>query len=267
MSITGHRAPPAGPENASQHQAERRGLRRSAWLFRLFLSEQTDPERFYAGVAQDTARQLESYSDLRGRTVLDIGGGPGHFTAEFRARGASCLLIEPDRTELLARGAAPRQAVLGDGLRLPVRDGAADICFSSNVLEHVPEPLRFIDEMVRVTRPGGLIYLAFTNWYSPWGGHELSPWHFLGAGLAERRYTRRQGRPPKNRPGAGLFPLHIGPTLRALRKRTDTEILDALPRYYPRWSRPVLHVPALREVATWNLLVVLRRLSSQDRSA
>jgi SAM-dependent methyltransferase len=261
MSITGHRAPPPGPVEASPAAAGQghRGLRRSARLFRLFLSEQTDPERFYSGLAEDTMRQIEGYVELRERTVLDVGGGPGHFTAAFAGRGASCALIEPDRAELLAGGEAPRSAVLGDGLALPVRDGAVDICFSSNVLEHVPDPLRFVDEMVRVTRPGGLVYVSFTNWYSPWGGHELSPWHYLGSGRAERRYTRRHGRLPKNRPGAGLFPLHIGPTLRALRARTDAEILDALPRYYPRWSRPVLRVRGLREVATWNLLVVLRK--------
>jgi SAM-dependent methyltransferase len=274
MSITGHKAPPVGPERGQRQAGQRRnrrpgesgedrGLRRSARLFRLFLSEQTDPERFYSGLAQDTMRQIEGYVDLRGRTVLDVGGGPGHFTAAFSGRGASCALVEPDRTELLAGGEAPQSAVLGDGLALPVRAGAVDICFSSNVLEHVPDPLRFIDEMVRVTRPGGLIYVSFTNWYSPWGGHELSPWHYLGAGRAERRYTRRHGRPPKNRPGAGLFPLHIGPTLRALRARTDAEILDALPRYYPPWCRPVLRLRGIREVATWNLLVVMRRGNSQ----
>lgn len=266
MNITGHLAPPSGPETASPHAAGPRGLRRSAWLFRLFLSEQTDPERFYAGVAADSVRQIEGYGDLRGRTVLDIGGGPGHFTAAFRARGAACVLIEPDRAELLAGGGTPRQAVLGDGLRLPVRDGAADVCFSSNVLEHVPEPMRLVDEMVRATRPGGLIYVSFTNWYSPWGGHELSPWHYLGAGLAERRYTRRHGGPPKNRPGTLLFPLHIGPTLRALRSHPDAEVLDALPRYYPPWSRPVLRVPGLREVVAWNLLVLLRRRGYPDGS-
>jgi SAM-dependent methyltransferase len=144
-------------------------------------------------------------------------------------------------------------------MRLPARDGAADICFSSNVLEHVPDPLLMISEMIRVTRPGGLVYAAFTNWYSPWGGHELSPWHYLGASAAERRYVRRNGHPPKNQPGRGLFPVHIGPVLRAIRSRDDVDLLEALPRYYPRWCRPVLAVPGLREVATWNLLLIMRR--------
>jgi SAM-dependent methyltransferase len=144
-------------------------------------------------------------------------------------------------------------------MQLPVADRAVDVCFASNVLEHVPDPARMLTEMVRVTRPGGLIYLAFTNWYSPWGGHELSPWHYLGTRYAERRYVRRMHRLPKNIPGTGLFPVHVGRTLRQVRSRRDVVILDALPRYYPRWSRLELRVPGLREVATWNLLLVLRR--------
>ena len=35
--------------------------------------------------------------------------------------------------------------------------------------------------------------------------------------------------------------------------------LDAFPRYYPRWCRPLVRVPGLREVATWNLALVLER--------
>lgn len=228
-------------------------------MFQLFLSEQTDPDRFYAGVAEDAVRQVAAYTAVGGRTVLDVGGGPGHFTRAFRARGAACYLFEPDRAAVCGRGEAPRGAVIADGFRLPVRDAGADICFSSNVLEHVPDAAAFVGEMVRVTRPGGLIYLSFTNWYSPWGGHEMSPWHYLGAGFAERRYVRRHHRLPKNRCGTDLFPLHIGPTMRMLRSRGDLEILDALPRYYPRWCRAVLRVPGVREIATWNLLVVMRR--------
>jgi hypothetical protein len=41
-------------------------------------------------------------------------------------------------------------------------------------------------------------------------------------------------------------------------------VLAAQPRYYPRWSRFVLTVPGLREVVTWNLLLVLRRVPTQS---
>ena len=36
-------------------------------------------------------------------------------------------------------------------------------------------------------------------------------------------------------------------------------LIDAVPRYLPGWTRPLRRVPGLREVLTWNLLLVLRR--------
>ena len=243
--------PEAGPR--------RRGLARSVHLFRLFLHEQSDPGLFYSSLASDTVSQVAEYAEIAGKTVVDIGGGAGYFTAEFRARGADCYLFEPDPAELFSDGGTPDGAVLADGYWLPVRDGGADICFSSNVLEHVADPVGLIGEMVRVTRPGGLVYLSFTNWFSPWGGHEMSPWHYLGARFAERHYHKRHGREPKHKIGATLFPLHVGPTLRLVRSLRGVEIVDALPRYYPRWCRAVVRIPLVREVLTWNLLLVLRR--------
>jgi SAM-dependent methyltransferase len=232
------------------------GLRRSVRLFRLFLAEQSDPEAFYASLAEDAVGQVASHTDLAGRTVVDVGGGGGWFTAAFRARGAHCYLFEPDRAELGLRAGA----VLADGYWLPVRDGGADVTFSSNVLEHVPDPMGLIEEMLRVTRPGGLVYLSYCNWYSPWGGHEMSPWHYLGAGYARRRYLRRRGRLPKHECGVNLFPVHIGPVLRALRARADVSIVSARPRYYPPWCRLLVRLPGLREVATWNLMLIMRRV-------
>lgn len=234
-------------------------MRRTIGLFRLFLAEQSDPEKFYTALAADSVGQAAEFTPLAGRVVVDVGGGPGHFTREFQSRGASCVLVEPDSAELHARGDPPPGAVRGDGMRLPVADSAADLCFSSNVLEHVRAPLAMLDEMIRITRPGGVVYLAFTNWYSPWGGHEMSPWHYLGARYAERRYTRRMGKRPKHQVGTTLFPVHVGRVLRAVGSRPDVSVLAALPRYYPRWCRWLVRIPGLREVATWNLLLVLRR--------
>jgi arabinofuranan 3-O-arabinosyltransferase len=237
-------------------------IARSVRLFQAFRVEQSDPEYFYSLLAEDTVAQLSRYHALSGSTVVDVGGGAGYFGRAVRRSGASYYLIEPDIGELSATGTLPADTtgtILGDGYWLPLRDGAADVCFSSNVLEHVADPDGLVDEMVRVTRPGGIVYVSFTNWYSPWGGHETSPWHFVGGEYAAVRYQRRQGKPPKNRYGETLFPIHIGTTLRKARARGDVELIDALPRYYPRGFRALLRLPGLREVATWNLLLVFRR--------
>jgi SAM-dependent methyltransferase len=244
---------------APQITSPRRGIARSIGLFRLFLHEQTDPAAFYAGLAEDAADQLARHTELAKQTIVDVGGGAGHFSAAFRRRGANCYLFEPDLGEMVVDGEAPPGAVLADGYWLPVADGSADICFSSNVLEHVQDPQGLIEELIRATKPGGVIYLSFTNWYSPWGGHEMSPWHLLGADFAARRYVRRYGRQPKHSVGRNLYRVHIGPILRLMRSRPEIEILEATPRYYPRWCRFVLRIPAVREFVTWNLLVIVRR--------
>ncbi|GAA3496936.1 class I SAM-dependent methyltransferase [Streptomyces prasinosporus] len=242
--------PGRGPKDPS--------LRRSLALFRAFLHEQDDPDACYALLARDAADQVEAYDGpVAGRVVVDVGGGSGHFTEEFRARGAHAYLFEPDVRELAEK--PPEGTVVADGYLLPLADGAADVTFSSNVLEHVADPQTFLSELVRVTRPGGLVYVSFTNWLSPWGGHEWAPWHYLGAERARARHQRRTGRPAKHTLGENLFPVHVGATLRHVRARDDVRIVSARSRYWPFLTETVVKVPGLREFATWNLLLILRR--------
>jgi hypothetical protein len=48
--------------------------------------------------------------------------------------------------------------------------------------------------------------------------------------------------------------------LRWARQCADAELVATVPRYHPRWAYGVLAVPGVREVVTWNLVLVLRRL-------
>jgi len=235
-------------------RADSAGLRRSANLLRAFQVEQTDPARFYGLLARDSVRMVGEQGSLAGRTVLDVGAGPVQFAAAFAAAGARYVALDADPAELRTR-----PAIAARGERLPLADRSVDVCFSSNVVEHVPAPWRFADELVRVTRSGGLVVLAYTNWLSPWGGHETSPWHYLGGYPAAERYGRRYGHPPKNRYGAGLYPVSVAAGLRWATSRPDAELVDARPRYLPAYARALLRLPALREIATWNLWLVLRR--------
>lgn len=187
-----------------------RTLRRSAKLLKAFRLEQSDPDYFYDLLAGDAASRVGERVPLSGALVLDVGGGAGYLAKAFRAAGSTCFVAEPDLTELSWRGTRPDGAVIGDGYRLPFRSGTADLVLSSNVLEHVQRPYQMLEELARVTRPGGFIWVSFTNWYSPWGGHEISPWHYLGAERALARYRRRYARSPKNLLGTSLFKVHVG---------------------------------------------------------
>jgi SAM-dependent methyltransferase len=245
-------------------QPWRPDVRRSVALFSAFRHEQDDPDRFYSMLSADSVEQLSSFHDVAGGVVVDIGGGPGYFRDDFTRRGATYIVVDPDLAEMWIRGKPGPLCIQGDGMLLPLRSGSVDVCFSSNALEHVPDPERFADEMVRVTRPGGLIYLAYTNWLSPNGGHETKPWHLLvGGRRAAQRYTRRMGHRPKNDFGRTLFAVSAARMLRWAQRATEdgrVELVARQPRYHPAFAHRVIDVPGVRELASWNVLLVLRRL-------
>jgi SAM-dependent methyltransferase len=249
---------------ATPRFARRATLRRSLRLLGSFRFEQTDPARFYGGIAADTADMVaDFYRDLTGRdltgvTALDVGGGPGYFADEFGAAGARYIPVEPDPTEMHAAGLTVPGAVRGSGMALPFRDDAVDICLSSNVAEHVPAPWQMAEEMLRVTRPGGLMVLSYTVWSGPFGGHETGPWHYLGGEYAAHRYRRRTGREPKNRFGVSLFAVRAADGLRWASSASGSRatILAAFPRYHPRWAWWLVRVPGIRELLVSNLVIV-----------
>jgi len=235
------------------------GLVRSARLFRSFLTEQTDPDGFYGLIADDAIALVSEHVTIDGATVADFGGGPGFYSAAFRAAGATTVLVDADIDEIRLHGRRTPGSVVGLAEQAPLADGAVDIAFSSNLLEHVRDLGATCDQILRVVRPGGVAVLSYTIWLGPWGGHETSPWHLLGGHRAARRYERKHGKPPKNVFGTSMFAASVTDGLRWLRSRPDVEVLDLRPRYLPRWSAIVLRVPFLRELVTWNLWIVVRK--------
>lgn len=243
--------------------ARRASLRRAAYLLGEFRYEQPDPARFYGAIARDTADLVvDVCADLGtptdGALLLDVGGGPGYFAEALAEEGIRYISVEPDPTEMHAAGIDARGSIRGSGTALPIRSGAVDICLSSNVAEHVADPWTMAEEMLRVTRPGGVVILSYTMFYGPFGGHETGPWHFLGGEYAARRYARIHGREPKNRYGRSLFPITATAGLRWAARTSAGEPVAAFPRYHPRWAWWIVRVPLLRELLTSNLVLILR---------
>ena len=246
--------------------AGRATLGRSARLLAEFRYEQRDPDRFYGALAADTAAMV---TDLwraghgggpAGHTVVDVGGGPGYFASAFCGAGWDYLGVEPDPSEMHAaehvRRGGPGTFVRASGMALPFADGSVDVCLSSNVAEHVAQPWRLGEEMLRVTRPGGLAILSYTVWLGPFGGHETGLFHYVGGQRAAARYTRKHGHPPKNNFGSSLFAVSAADGL-SWAAGTGA-LVAAFPRYHPRWAWWLTSVPGVREVAVSNLVLVLR---------
>ncbi|WP_343710431.1 class I SAM-dependent methyltransferase [Mycobacterium sp.] len=246
--------------------ARRATLGRSLRLLSAVRHEQTDPARFYRMLAADTAAMV---GDLwrstgggapAGRTLLDVGGGPGYFASAFADAGIRYIGVEPDPDEMHAAGPAPAGTasafVRASGMALPFADDCVDICLSSNVAEHVPRPWQLGGEMLRVTRPGGLAVLSYTVWLGPFGGHEMGLSHYLGGERAAARYARKHGHPAKNDYGSSLFAVSAADGLNWA--ASTGALVAAFPRYHPRWAWRVTSVPLLREFLVSNLVLVLR---------
>ena len=255
--------------------AQRATLARSLRLLSQFRYEQPDPARFYGAVADDTATMVtDLWRDATGtaptgRTLLDVGGGPGYFAAAFTEAGLHYIGVEPDPSEThigAVRAATSGTAaasvrgtttyVRASGVALPFADASVDICLSSNVAEHVPQPWRLGSEMLRVTKPGGLAVLSYTVWFGPFGGHETGLSHYLGGARAAERYTRKYGHRPKNDYGSSLFAVSVSEGLEWA--ASTGALIAAFPRYHPRWAWWMTGVPVLREFTVSNLVLVLK---------
>jgi SAM-dependent methyltransferase len=237
-----------------------RGLARARTLWRLWRNERENPQPFYELLAAIAAEDLDRrHGPLAGQTLLDLGCGPGWYTRAFRDRGASVIPVDNSEEELRLAGEPPEGYILADAADLPLADNSVDGVFCSNMFEHTPSAEPIIDEIERVLKPGGWAYMSWTNWYSPWGGHLMSPYHYLGPRLGPKLYEKLHGKPEKHAYGETLWACHIGPTLRYVRNRPRMEIIRAEPRYWP-WARAVMHVPVLRELVSWNCVIRARKV-------
>lgn len=107
---------------------------------------------------------------LGGRTrLLDIGCGAGHWGRALRPRlgpGATLSGIDHETAFIDAASAAAREAGLDADYRvaaadaLPFDDDTFDVTTCQTVLIHVDDAQAVVDEMARVTKPGGVVLLV-----------------------------------------------------------------------------------------------------------
>ncbi|GAA4128930.1 class I SAM-dependent methyltransferase [Actinomadura keratinilytica] len=100
--------------------------------------------------------------DLRGKRVLDVAGGDGYWAGRARRRGAQAVSIDLSRKKMLyGRTLADAPALVEcDALRLPFGDATFDAILSVCAIEHFDDGGTSLDEMARVLKPGGEIFMS-----------------------------------------------------------------------------------------------------------
>ena len=103
------------------------------------------------------------------RSLLEIGGGPGHFAAFFRDAALDVVMTDLSPAMVRLAQAKGLDARVMDFLSLDFPPAAFDAVFALNCLLHVPSAdlPRVLAAIHRVLRPGGLFF------YGVYGGHSF----------------------------------------------------------------------------------------------
>jgi ubiquinone/menaquinone biosynthesis C-methylase UbiE len=123
---------------------------------------------------------------------------------------------------------------VSDITAIPVESESFDVVLCTEVLEHVPEPIAALEEMSRVLRPGGRLFVT-----APLGsGAHQEPYHYYG-GFTRHFYATMLPRFDMElvelRPNGGFFRHYLQETARA------TNILLSRPLFRFRALTPVRH--------------------------
>ncbi|MDT8375114.1 MAG: class I SAM-dependent methyltransferase [Mariprofundaceae bacterium] len=108
-----------------------------------------------------------------GETLLDVGCGSGHFSRRFRQQGLQVTAIDMDREMLdfaRARDGEPT-FVSGDARYLPFKNRSFDHCIAVASLCFIPQPLKALEEMIRVARKSVVLGLLNRNSLLYWLKH------------------------------------------------------------------------------------------------
>lgn len=99
---------------------------------------------------------LDSFGDVRGKTILEIGCGKGRFLGALSAMGARCIGLDVS-LELLTKAVKTNagEYLQASATSLPFNDDSVDYIFCVEVIEHIPGIEKLIEEAARVLRKDG----------------------------------------------------------------------------------------------------------------
>ncbi len=91
-----------------------------------------------------------------GSIVLDAGAGECQYAPLF----SHCLYVSVDFAKGDSQWNYKRLSIIGDILSLPLKNRSVDVALCTQTLEHVNNPGILLEELFRVLKPGGQLFLT-----------------------------------------------------------------------------------------------------------
>jgi SAM-dependent methyltransferase len=125
-----------------------------------------------------------------GRRALDFGCGSGNLTRHLTGLGMDVTAadVSPEFLRAVRRRLAVRTLRLNGRDLAGVADDAFDVVAAYSVLHHVPDYIRAVRELARVTRPGGVVYIDHEANDGFWAPHGCA--HRMRVEWERRRLAR-----------------------------------------------------------------------------
>ncbi len=195
------------------------------------------------------------------KRILDIGSGIGGYIFELSEQFPEKIIISLDKNPLeyavkKTKNIKNIKTIKGDGTIIPFKDDAFDIVLASSLIEHVTDQEAMINEVRRILKDNGFFYVSFPPFYSPVGGHSISPLHYLPGNMPFYLYSKLYKQKFTSFKNYGLVKTTIKSVKRLVSNKFD--ILDIKPRIFD-FVKPLLKIPVINEVVCHHVEFFLRK--------
>lgn len=114
---------------------------------------------------------IQKYVPLEGKKILDVGCGVGTYLKAFRQFTSDVYGVEVDSKRAEEAHKITPNVSVAPAEKLPFDDATFDVVFSNEVLEHVDDDRKAVEEAVRVLKPGGHFVVFAPNRLFPFETH------------------------------------------------------------------------------------------------
>jgi 2-polyprenyl-3-methyl-5-hydroxy-6-metoxy-1,4-benzoquinol methylase len=158
-------------------------------------------QSFYHKYARALCQRAQS-----GAAILDVGCGVGQVVRDLASWGFAASGIDVSQTSIAMAQEHSATCQVYDGKTIPFPDQTFEAVGAFNVLEHVEEPVAFLDEMNRVLRSGGTMLISSPNFMRVIGYRDYHP-HMQGVSrkLDNLQILRQHAREYARNPDRVLF--------------------------------------------------------------
>lgn len=152
-----------------------------------YFSKQKAQAEWWNRIFDERLARLEQILGRQGK-ILDVGCGAGFFLDRAKARGWQVFGIEPARDAAkYARDELGLEVVVDsvENIQGLMGSSSIDVVYSHGVIEHLREPLKFLNDAYQMLKPGeGIIFTSAANDFSLYQGAavrslNIYPWWII----------------------------------------------------------------------------------------